>query len=535
MHRVGYALPINGHGVAMPPRASIVIPNFNNGRASARDGSRDFLGELLASLERTVGDDPELLEIVVADDGSTDDSLETARAWARRGRPNGEPFLRLIELPHCGVLSRVLNRLLAEAKGAIIARLDGDLVVRTRHWLSELCRLFDADARLGVVTGVQLLPNGRVHAFGDDLWGPRGYRHIGSGAAVDDLPPTREVDHAMGCFYATRRAVHETVGGYDEGTLRGQTEEYGVRVRLGGWKVVATRSILFEHWHVERSPRANAADRAASLDESLARFRERHGFDRLAPDLDDVRARYEGTPLWWRDLERREVPARADEWEALASDGALSQRLAEEFEFTTSAVRAASGACLVTQLGSGCGSLGVTLARAGVPFEGFERRGDASRAAEARANAMLRPNDPHPRFVGVDAFTRLPDAVDGATVDDASRPLVVLFGVLERSWNPAGVLREARRIVADRGVILMRTRLRRSLVDDPGDPHNDFTADELLALVRHVGGLETVGFEPRVTATGWLECCLERRSSEAGRGYFSHAWRHGTPRRPVGQ
>jgi hypothetical protein len=36
------------------PRATVIIPNYNNGRASSRDGQRDFLGELLASLERTL-------------------------------------------------------------------------------------------------------------------------------------------------------------------------------------------------------------------------------------------------------------------------------------------------------------------------------------------------------------------------------------------------------------------------------------------------------------------------------------------------
>jgi glycosyltransferase involved in cell wall biosynthesis len=66
------------------PRASVIIPNFNNGRASSRDGSRDFLGALLESLERTLAHDPTDLEIVIGDDGSTDDSLETARQWSRR-------------------------------------------------------------------------------------------------------------------------------------------------------------------------------------------------------------------------------------------------------------------------------------------------------------------------------------------------------------------------------------------------------------------------------------------------------------------
>ena len=52
------------------PEASIIIPNFNNGRQSSLNGDRDLLDELLRSLEITLGDDFQRVEIVMADDGS---------------------------------------------------------------------------------------------------------------------------------------------------------------------------------------------------------------------------------------------------------------------------------------------------------------------------------------------------------------------------------------------------------------------------------------------------------------------------------
>ena len=67
---------VDGSGCSRPrepadaprvPRACVIIPNFNNGRASSRDGGRDFLGCLLESLERTLLHDPTDLEIVIAD------------------------------------------------------------------------------------------------------------------------------------------------------------------------------------------------------------------------------------------------------------------------------------------------------------------------------------------------------------------------------------------------------------------------------------------------------------------------------------
>ena len=77
------------------PEASIIIPNFNNGRESSVDGDRNLLDELLHSLQSTLGEDLARVEIVIADDGSTDDSLATARDWAAREGAGGRSFLRL--------------------------------------------------------------------------------------------------------------------------------------------------------------------------------------------------------------------------------------------------------------------------------------------------------------------------------------------------------------------------------------------------------------------------------------------------------
>jgi glycosyltransferase involved in cell wall biosynthesis len=498
------------------PKVSIIIPNFDNGRASSRSG-RDLLGELFASLQRTLAAESVPFEILVADDGSTDDSLETCRAWSQRRWADGRPFLRLIELDHSGVLSRVLNVLERESSGEFLARLDGDIVLLTERWLTPLVAMFERDARLGVVTAAQLLPDGRVHAFGDDLWGPRGYRHIANGTRLKDLPHEREVDHAMGCFYVTRRVVHERIGGYDESVLRGQTEEYGVRVRLDGWRVMATSRVAFEHWHIDRLPRANRADRPETLDGSLDRFREKWGFDRLAPDLTEVRSRYATTPLWWRDHASGGATAPADEWQRLGSDAALTRRLTEEIEFVGRAIQAASGRCRVTQIGSGCGTLAVSLARMGAEAEGIELAGPAQRSAEAAATTLPQPR---PSFVTVDDLGRLP-------IDDRSRPIVALLGIIERAWNPVGVVSEARRIVSERGVVLVRSALRTRLLDDPDEVGHRFTADELLSFIRHIGGLELFGVEPRIVSAShsigedWFECVLRAVPIERGRGYFS--------------
>ncbi len=494
------------------PRVSVIIPNFNNGRGNAVDG-RDLIGELFASLERTLAEEIVPFEIVVADDGSTDDSLETCRAWSRKVGKDGQPFLRLIELEHRGVLSAVLNVLERESRGEILARLDGDVLLRTPCWLSALVNLFDRDPSIGVIGGVQLLPDGTVHAFGDELWSPRGYRHVGHGADLATLQADREVDTMMGCFYATRRAVHAAVGEYDESVLRGQTEEYSVRVRLAGWKIVATPTVVFEHWHTDRAPRANVADRPESLDEALARFQAKWGFDRLAPDLAAVRDRYLGTPLWYRDHKALALPAAGDEWERLGRDTVLAQSLAEDFDLAAIAIRAASGPVTVTHVGSRCGCLGHAIGRAHGQYEGFEEAGSAADAA-ARSQAFAAAGPNAPRFHAIADLAQLPLA-------DASRPVVLVTGAMERYWNPVGLLRECRRVLTPRGILMIRTRLRESALDQTADRDHRFTSDEFLTLLRHVGGLERFGFDPRITASGWLECCVTPSAIESGRGYFA--------------
>jgi glycosyltransferase involved in cell wall biosynthesis len=261
-------------GCMPDPRLSILVPNFNNGRESSRTGTRDFISDLFQSLVRTLEHDPTPLEIIVADDGSTDDSLATCRRWAQRTWRGGVPFCRLVELEHCGVLSAVANRMTADARGELCCRLDGDVIVLTRNWAAELCRIFDAAAPgLDVVGAKQLGPDGRVHSAGDWVLHPRGYHHVGQGAPRASIGRAIEVDHVMGCFYCHRRSVWKELGGYDETLLRGQTVDLSLRVRLGGGRIICTPTVEFVHYHAERAPRENRADSAEGLADTLRRFR----------------------------------------------------------------------------------------------------------------------------------------------------------------------------------------------------------------------------------------------------------------------
>lgn len=90
----------------MPPTCSVVITNYNYG---------PYVLDCVASV---VDQDVEGLEIVVVDDGSTDDSLEKLRTVA-------DPRVRVIAKPNGGVIDAT-NRGFAESAGEAVVFLDAD-------------------------------------------------------------------------------------------------------------------------------------------------------------------------------------------------------------------------------------------------------------------------------------------------------------------------------------------------------------------------------------------------------------------------
>ncbi len=89
------------------PAVSVVMPVFN---------ARPYLGEAMASILAQTWTD---LELIVADDGSTDGSARLAMQVAAR-----DARVRVLLLPHRGV--ETMNVAVAAARGELIARMDAD-------------------------------------------------------------------------------------------------------------------------------------------------------------------------------------------------------------------------------------------------------------------------------------------------------------------------------------------------------------------------------------------------------------------------
>ena len=111
-------------------RVSVIIPNYNYGR---------FLGEAIQSaLDQTVSPH----EVIVVDDGSTDQSVEVAQAFGDR--------VKILIQENAGV-GAARNRGVKEATGEIVAFLDSD-----DRWypekLEKQLQLFAEKSDVGIVT-----------------------------------------------------------------------------------------------------------------------------------------------------------------------------------------------------------------------------------------------------------------------------------------------------------------------------------------------------------------------------------------------
>ena len=478
------------------PRVSILIPNFNNGKASSRTGQRDFIRDLLESLERTLRDETTPFEVLAFDDGSTDDSIDTLRWWAanKTWSRDGRPFLALTEAPHCGRLAVTANKLSRAAHGEFLVRLDGDIVCLTPNWVSRLCDIFDrGPSDLGIVGPKQLNVAGKIHEFGDWLLHPNGYHHNGHGLNRFAVRHAMEVDDCMGCFHCCRKRVYDEIGGYDEEFLRGQTVDFGVRARLAGWRCWAVPDIEYVHAHSERGLRETEADSSGGMQRSLDTFERKWGFNRIAPDLDYVRQRYAGTLLLWNAkwfgpaVEEAALPRAKPlspddtDWKRYGTDAAFRTATDLRAAVARDIARQAGPRKLVVQVGSGCGLMGHILAKHGLPYLGVDR--DVGMVALAAAmSAREQYPGATPRFGHQGDPQRLP-------LDDGAADMVLLYDALERHPNPIGLLKEAKRVLAPLGILAIVARRATPGLERSDDLEHPYHYGQLASQLAVVGEL----------------------------------------------
>jgi len=223
--------------------------------------ARDAADTLPAALECVLGQEGFGLdlEVVVADDGSDDDTLEIAQLAGYR-----DPRVRILALPRSGLVP-TLNAALAKAEGRYIARMDADDLCMPDR-LRRQIRHMERHPRLDVVgTGVRMIPETEVsanmHAY--VRWQNRLLTHR---ALVRNLLVESPLTHATALF---RREALETVSGWRD--VDGPEDlDLWLRGAAAGWRFGKVNRELYL-WR-------DGPERTSRRDPRLAR----EGFRRVA-------------------------------------------------------------------------------------------------------------------------------------------------------------------------------------------------------------------------------------------------------------
>ncbi|HKE88069.1 MAG TPA: glycosyltransferase [Vicinamibacterales bacterium] len=237
------------------PGVSIVVCAYN---------AATTIDDCLTALEQV---DYPSFEVIVVDDGSTDDTASRVRGHRRA---------RLIEIANGG-LSAARNVGLRAAQHEIVAYVDADVRVDP-CWLAYLVQPF-ATSDVVAVGGPNVVPP-------DDSW----FAHCvarAPGAPSHVLIDDRIADHVPGCNLAVRRDALLAIGGFDPIFLRaGDDVDVCWRLQARGGRIAFSPAALV--WHHHRSSLAAYWRQQVGYGEGEAWLRLRH------------RHRFSGSGVMWR-------------------------------------------------------------------------------------------------------------------------------------------------------------------------------------------------------------------------------------------
>ncbi|MEW5819610.1 MAG: glycosyltransferase [Cyanobacteriota bacterium] len=183
------------------PKISVVIPNYN---------SEKFISYTLECiLNQTFKD----FELIISDDGSTDDSLRIIEAYQQK-----DSRISIIRSEHTGNLARVLNTGYSQARGDYLCQVDADDIIRED--CLELCYNF--------ITANN--PDGMIYTNHTII--NKDGKHLGAGNRCR-LPYDKNtilLNFMVFHFRLFSKQLFEKIGRYDESFAR--VEDYDLCLRI---------------------------------------------------------------------------------------------------------------------------------------------------------------------------------------------------------------------------------------------------------------------------------------------------------------
>ena len=252
-------------------KVSVIIPAYNYGRFIA-----DALDAVLAQTRR-----PD--EVVIVDDGSTDDTETVVRSYLgdRQGAGRGVA-IKYIKQANAGVCA-ARNRGVAEAVGGLIAFADADDIWHPEKLEKQIAK-FDADGRVGLVhCGMREFDSETGETLGHILVG--GEHDVWRNLLLWDGPA---VVGPGGTIVVTRQAF-ETAGGFD--TRQKVGEDWDLCYRIARkFEVRFVAEPLVDY----RSHAASAHHNVSEMERGMLLFLEK-AFTENAAEVQQLRRRAYGS------------------------------------------------------------------------------------------------------------------------------------------------------------------------------------------------------------------------------------------------
>ena len=212
----------------MNPEISVVVPLLNEGPNVAPLAARIF---------GALGGDPRGLELILVDDGSTDDT------WARILEvQRAEPRLRPLRHPRSCGQSAALWTGFRSARGSLIATLDGDLQNDPADLPRMLADLAHWDMVCGVRTGrkdnwlrrvsSRVARSARKLAFGVDFSDTGCGLRVFKSSLVESIPPFNGFHRFLPVLASGAGALIKEIPVAHHPRIAGQSK-YGLWNRLG--------------------------------------------------------------------------------------------------------------------------------------------------------------------------------------------------------------------------------------------------------------------------------------------------------------
>lgn len=167
-------------------------------------------------------------EVLIADNGSKDRTLEIARAF---------DFVKIVQDLRRGI-SYAKNTAAKQASGDYIVTTDADCIPDP-DWISKLLECFE-NPQVGAAGGLNTTPEDStdfekcVDLFLYVLSGASGSRYIQHDSRIT------ETKHNPGCNAAYRTSVFRQAGGFNEAMLTVEDEELDYRILKQGCKILFT-------------------------------------------------------------------------------------------------------------------------------------------------------------------------------------------------------------------------------------------------------------------------------------------------------